>query len=648
MRRPFQDWFLEGHRPVEGFFESEKQRDEAHHPTHRWWEVMCLTGVDYFSTLGYQPGIAFLAAGALSPMATLVLVVLTLAGALPIYANVARESPRGEGSIAMLKSLVSKWNARLMVLVLLGFVATDFIITITLSAADAAMHVRENPLFSHAMESAPLAWQMGITACLILLLGAVFLKGFKEAIGIAVVLVLVYLGLNAVVLGRGLFELARHPEAWAHWGRALEVRGQGNPWILAGLALVYFPKLALGLSGFETGVAVMQLVQGNPGDNPNRPEGRIRNTKRLLVSAAVLMSIFLICSSFVTTLLIPAEAFKPHGPANGRALAFLAYQFFGKAFGTVYDASTIAILWFAGASAMAGLLNIVPHYLPGYGMAPEWTRATRPVVLVFVGIALLVTLLFRANVDAQGGAYATGVLVLMTSAAVAVCISISKRRGKVAAIPYGVIASVFVYTTGVNVVERPDGVKIAACFIAGILTIAVVSRIWRTMELRVARVELDDSALRIVEELSKGDEIRFIANHPDERDAVEYTREEREAAWTHHLDPSIPKAFVEVYVDDSSEFRSVLQVTGHDISGFRVLRCRGVAVPNALAALLIHVGQLTGRRPHIYFHWIETSPWTTLAKFFLTGQGDIAPLTREVLRKAVRTRSERPVVHSAG
>src|SRR5215467_7632958 len=200
-------------------FKGSASKDEPHatpHKQHPWWQVMCLTGVDYFSTLGYQPGIAFLAAQALSPIATFVLVLLTLFGALPIYNRVAEESPYGEGSISMLEHQLSRWKGKLFVLVLLGFVATDFIITITLSAADATAHIIENPFTPPLLKH-----QIGVTLALIAVLGMIFLRGFKEAIGIAVALVGVYLLLNTIVIAYGLFELVTHPHHFPEWKHAL-------------------------------------------------------------------------------------------------------------------------------------------------------------------------------------------------------------------------------------------------------------------------------------------------------------------------------------------------------------------------------------------------------------------------------------------
>lgn len=168
------DWLLEGtNRAPQGPFESEEQVQEQGH-TNSWWKVMCLTGVDYFSTLGYQPGIAALAAGALSPIATLVLVLLTLFGALPVYNRVASESPHGQGSILMLERLLPFWGGKLMVLALLGFATTDFVITITLSAADASAHLIENPFFKSALEGQ----QVLVTLVLVALLGVVFFARF--------------------------------------------------------------------------------------------------------------------------------------------------------------------------------------------------------------------------------------------------------------------------------------------------------------------------------------------------------------------------------------------------------------------------------------------------------------------------------------
>jgi hypothetical protein len=436
-------------------------------------------------------------------------------------------------------------------------------------------------------------------------------------------------------------------------------RVHGNVFLIIGISLLLFPKLALGLSGFETGVAVMPLVKGGKGDTKENPQGRIRGTRRLLITAALIMSVLLITSSLVTTTLIPAEKFQipvggaggvENATANGRALAFLAYQFFGKGFGTIYDISTIAILWFAGASAMAGLLNIVPRYLPRYGMAPNWARATRPLVFVYIIVAFAVTLIFKADVEAQGGAYATGVLVLMSSAAVAVTLSTwrSGKRGKTVA--FALIAVVFAYTTVVNVIERPEGIKIASFFIGAIILTSLLSRVWRTTELRVESVELDETAQRFIEEASRRgkQEIRLVANRCDCGDVAEYEAKEREKRDDNHIPTLAPVLFFEVKPKDASEFSGVLKVQGVDVGGYRVLRAESPAVPNAIAAFLLHVRDMTGKIPHAYFGWTEGNPLAYLFRYIAFGEGDTAPVTHEVLRQAEDDPEKRPVIHVGG
>ena len=609
--------------------------------THSWWRVMCLTGVDYFSTLGYQPAIAAVAAGLLSPLATIVLVALTLFGALPVYRRVARESFRGEGSIAMLERLLPWWGGKLFVLVLLGFAATDFMITITLSAADATAHAVENPF-------AP-AWFHGnevlITLVFVALLAAVFLRGFKEAINIAVVLVAVFLLLNAIVIVVSFFHIGSDFTVVDDWWSALTAQ-HSNPLLMVGIALLVFPKLALGLSGFETGVAVMPQIKGDAGDTEQNPAGRIRGAQRLLTTAALIMSAFLITSSIVTTFLIPQEEFQSGGEANGRALAYLAHAYLGDGFGTLYDVSTICILWFAGASAMAGLLNLVPRYLPRYGMAPQWARAVRPLVIVFTIVAFAITIAFQADVDAQGGAYATGVLVLITSASVAVTLSALHKQQRKRTIGFGIFALVFVYTTIVNVIERPDGVRIAALFILGILVVSLVSRVQRSFQLRATSVELDAMAQQFVTaDADQYGAIHVISHEPSEGTAEEYRMKLHDERRDSGIPARAPVLFLEVHAGDSSNFEEDLVVRGTVQHGYRVLQVNSGNVPNTLAAVLLAIRDHTGTAPGIYFEWTEGNPISNLFRFLITGTGEVAPVTREVLRRAEVKRARRPDVH---
>lgn len=639
------------------------------HAEHQspWLWVMCLTGVDYFSTLGYQPSIAFEAAGQLAPLATVVLVLLTLFGALPVYSHVAAKSPHGQGSIAMLERLMRGWTGKFVVLTLLGFAATDFVITKTLSSADAAVHMIHNPYWSHAPawihDLAESRQQMIVTMAILVLLGASFMRGFKEVIGLAVVIVAVFLLLNVIVIGSGLFHLLTHPSAFSHWVDNLQAGTwhlehsplSGTGWgTMIAISLLIFPKLALGLSGFETGVAVMPLIKGDPKDEFHSPTVRIRNTRKLLLTAAAIMSVMLLGSSLVTATLIPPEALTKGGKAYERALAYLAHgesevalnPLFGNLFGTIYDISTIVILGFAGASAMAGLLNLVPQYLPRYGMAPEWARAVRPLVFLFTVINLTVTWIFNADVSAQGGAYATGVLVLMSSACLATVID--KWRAARAAnswrLPwqYVLIAAVFFYTTAANVIERPDGIKIASCFIGAIVVSSFGSRLMRSTELRFKGFEFADIQSRFLWDSLKHLEFPVLVPHrPGGR---ELARKDASIRDRHRLGPDVPIVFIEAELGDTSEFQhnplmSVREEEGRFVIG--VQRCASVA--HVIATIALECSRV-GRPPEIHFGWSNESPMAASLGFLLFGEGNVPWMVRELIRRAEPDPKRQPQV----
>jgi hypothetical protein len=552
--------------------------------THPWHKVLWLTGVDYFSTLGYQPGIALLAAGALSVPATAILVVVTLLAAVPVYSEVAKRSYVGQGSIALLENLLSGWKSKVFVLILLGFAATDFVITMTLSAADAARHAIANPYLHQILGDAPILLTLG----LLFLLAIVFFVGFGEAIGLAQVVAIPYLLLNVIALLRGAWEVLRHSESIHTWRLGL---ARGGDWTaIFAVSALLFPKLALGLSGFETGVSVMPLITDESRQEGDTiPRGRIRATRRLLVSAALIMSVMLLLSSAVTSVLIPPSDYRVGGPAAGRAIAYLAHQLLGNTFGTIFDCSTILILWFAGASAMAGLLNLIPRYLPRFGMAPRWVAYRRPLVVVLLGIDIVITLIFRASVEAQGGAYATGVLVLMLSAAAAVTIAFGKecelRKPQTILLVgyFFLVTLVFVFTLGDNVLGRPDGIIIATTFIILLLLAGAISRSVRSTEMRVSEVIFADQESAELWNSITGKKVNLIPHHG----VTLLDRSGLEAKIRKHYVLIGPLAFLRVYLQDNrSEFVSALRVfVRRDAQNYMIEVYGAVAIANALAYL---------------------------------------------------------------
>jgi hypothetical protein len=615
-----------------------------HADEHPWWKVLALTGVDYFSTLGYLPGIALVTAGALAPIATLLIVVLTMFGVLPVYRRVAKASPDGQGSVAMIEQLLGFWRGKLVVLTLLGFILTAWVFTITVSAADATAHIVESPL-------AP-TWigdqRVLVTVALLSVLAAVFLKGFKEVVGIALFVVFAYLSLTAVVTAVGLWAVMTEPTYVDSWWELL-TNDSGGPWGIVVASLIVFPQLALGLSGFETGVGLMPHVESHGEDHEAKVANRVHNTRKLLTAAAGTMSVFLISTSIVTAMLVPRALAEPGGEAEGRTLSWIAHDRLGEVFGNIYDGSTITILWFAGASAMAGLLNIVPRYLPRYGMAPEWATIVRPLVLVYFGLSVLVTIWFGASIEKQAGAYATGVLAMMISASGAVALAASRAGSRRAAWGFTIVGLALTYALVANEIKRPDGIVISLVFVVGIIAISFTSRVWRTTELRTTKIDLDELALEHVTRAAEAGGIHLLAHRPRPADGgAEYARKQREQREDNRIPRGRQLVFLEISKSDPSEFEGVLHVEGHLIDGFRVLRASSPVVPNAIAALLLHLRDTTGVRPHCYFGWSEIHPVRYLLRYILFGEGDTAPLCREVLRAAEPDPTKRPSVHVAG
>jgi hypothetical protein len=659
-------------------------------PSFGWGLVLCLVGLDYFSTLAYLPSIAVAAAGQLAPVAALGVVIITLLLALPVYWYVIGRSPHGHGATGLLERLARGWFGKVAILVLLGFVATDFVITRTLSVSDAAVHVIHNPFWKEKIEwlgdnkEDVRAWfppdlqgqffdfwneQLVLTVVLSVLgfgFWAVLRGGFTRGfLRLAAVVVVVYLGLTAVIVGSCLYHLTGDFDKWL--GEAQ--RGTGSPvdemgsivGLLAVMGLLAFPQLALGLSGFELSMASAPLVRGRPDDDADRPRGRIRNARKLLFVAALIMGVFILGSVLSVTLLVPQDNLTDGGTARNRALAYLAHgglinggepatvlnPLFGPWFGTLYDVSTALILCLAGASATLGIKDLVPHYLARYGMQLQWAHKVGAILHLFNVTVLVVTIVFQASVSAQQWAYATSVLVLLTSAALAAVLDVAARlRGSwlrwPALLPFALVSAFFLFMAGLTVIMNPSGLAIALAFIVLVLATAFVSRWLRSTELRFEGFDFADAQTK-----ARWEEIcclEFQVLVPHRPNGLTLAEKEREVRRLHRLGPDVPVIFIEVQLGDPSDFfhqptMKIEMENGREI--VRVSRCASVA--HVLAAIGLAFREV-GRPPEIHFGWSDESPISANLNFLFYGEGNVPWMVYELLRKAEPDPARRPRV----
>jgi hypothetical protein len=282
-------------------------------------------------------------------------------------------------------------------------------------------------------------------------------------------------------------------------------------------------------------------------------------------------------------------------------------------------------------------------------MAPEWGRAVRPVVLVYTVISVLITVAFGADVNAQAGAYATGILAMMVSGAVAVTISSLRRKQLAGSIGFAVLTLVLLYALVENVIEKPDGLAISGLFILGIIVVSLVSRVSRTTELRAERIEFDEPARRFVtDSLAYDGALNIIANRRQGGDLAEYSAKEAEQRGMNPVPGTADTLFLEIDVVDPSEFSNVLQVRGVEVDGYRILRADSPAAPNAIAAVLLALRDATGVLPQCHFEWSEGNPLGHLFRYLILGRGDTAPVVREILRTSEDDPARRPGIHVGG
>jgi hypothetical protein len=655
---------------------------------HYWLGILCLLGLDYFSTLAYQPSITFAVAGRLGPIATVFVVVATLLGALPVYCYLAGRSPAGRGSLGLVERMVRGWRGKTLVLVVLGFAATDFVMLKTLSLADAAVHLLHNPepqfndAFQRGVESARehlhlvLAdeWCARCNNQLIatLIISAIsylfwfFLRrGFnRKVVILAIPIVGLYMTLNAVIIGSGVWFLVQNPDVWAtylsdvrtgDWAIGPSPDIFANGWAIAGLSLLFLPNLALGLSGFEMSMILMPQVQGATVSR------RVTNTRKVLIAAALTMAVYLLGSTLVTAVFIPPSAFHTEGEAANRALAYLAHgqklanpewdflPIAGGWFGMLYDVSTILMLVFAGTSVMTALASLLPQFLLKFGMDFRRSQRWGILLIVFALINVVVTVHFQASVDRQRNAYATGVLVLLVSASVSSYVDLRNRwrleggvlRG-LAVIWLLAVAAGFVLVAVGVLFHAGGGLAISALFIAAILGLSVLSRAFRADELRTVGFKFKDENSKLLWDSLRIADFPVLVPHRPGREPRE--RKETQIRSEHNLESDIEVVFLEIELDDPSDFYQHLNIEVLQEDARFIIRVTGCAsVAHAIAAIALEMSRAS-QPPGLHFGWPELDLLSASWNYLAFGEGNIPWKVRELITRAEPDPKKRPRV----
>lgn len=670
-------------------------------PSYRaaWPWVLCVIGLDYLSTLAYQPSIAFGAAGRLAPLATVLVAAVTLLLALPVYWYIAGRSPHGGGSTALLERVIPGWFGKLLILVLLSFGAVDLVFTRTFSAADAAEHLihNPNPAWQHALNNATQEgerirlslpsevqthtselWNRQMVVTLIVLIistvgGLAFFRGYtRNFVRLAVLTVLVYLALTLTVVGSAGMYLSGNShllENWwsdvwnGNWHETEAPRAVGGWGGLLAACVPLFPYLALGLSGFELTLMAMPLVRGKPNDDPAQPRGRIRRTRFLLVVAALTMTAYLLASTLMTTVLIPAKALTTNGQARYRALAYLAHggtlsdgtpaadinPLFGLAFGTAYDISTVAILALAGLSLAMTLSQWIPPYLHRLGMEFNWSMRMGLLVYLFIAVKIGVTIYYGADLEAHRAAYLTAVLAVFGFASVAAAVDVWKRRGErgrrklFRTPPLFILATLVFAASGALIAyEHMLGALMAGGFIAIVLLVSIVSRAWRSTEFRFDGFDFADKFSQHEWERVKATDFPVLV--PIRPGLGDLKDKEIDVRLRYRIPGAVPIVFIQAELGDPSDFvhRPLIRIARENGRVVvYITRCASLAHAIAAAALEVSAD---GGVPEVLFGWSVENPVTANLHFVLFGHGNVPWMVHTLIQRAPVPAERKPRV----